>query len=129
MLVLEFLPARHGDCALIRWGMPERVMVVDGGPNGVYEETLGPRLMALPHPQTPTPVVDVLCVSHVDDDHIAGVIRLLQDLARAKQDQLPPPLVLRTVWFNSVDDLIDGVQPGLAASVRALIGAAPPNAA
>ena len=129
MFALEFLPARHGDCILVRWGIPERVMVVDGGPDGVYEETLRPRLMALAHPQTTTPVVDVLCVSHVDDDHIAGVIRLLQELARAKRDQLPPPLDLRRVWFNSVDDLIDRVQPGLTTSVRALIGAAPPNAA
>jgi hypothetical protein len=43
MLAFEFLPAKHGDCSLIRWGTPERVMVVDGGPDGVYECTLRAR--------------------------------------------------------------------------------------
>jgi len=127
MLVLEFLPARHGDCILVRWGAPDHMMVVDGGPDGVYEQTLRPRLIALASAQAPAPVVDVLCVSHIDDDHVAGVIRLLRELTQAKRDQLPLPIGLRRVWFKSVDELIDGVQPGLAASVRALVGSAPSN--
>jgi hypothetical protein len=104
-------------------------MVVDGGPDGVYENVLRPRLMALPHGQGQAPTVDVLCVSHVDDDHAVGVIRLLRELARSKRAQLPLPIDVRRVWFNSVDDLIDGVQPGLAASVRVMVEDAPPNAA
>src|SRR4249919_4382176 len=40
MLAFEFLPARHGDCFLVRWGDPERIMVVDGGPDEVYERVL-----------------------------------------------------------------------------------------
>ncbi len=129
MLAFEFLPAHHGDCFLVSWGAPVRVMVVDGGPDGVYEEVLRPRLMALPHPQGRAPSVDVLCLSHVDDDHVVGVVRLLRELVRARRDQLPLPVDVRRVWFNSVDDLIDGVEPGLAASVRALVQAAPPDAA
>jgi hypothetical protein len=127
MLTFEFLPAQHGDCILVRWGAPERVMVIDGGPDGVYESVLRPRLMALTG-SAGRLAVDVLCVSHVDDDHVVGVIRLLKELVRAKRDQLPLPIDVHRVWFNSVDDLIEGVQPGLAASVRALVDAAPPVA-
>jgi hypothetical protein len=129
MLAFEFLPAHHGDCFLVAWGAPVRVMVVDGGPDGVYEEVLRPRLVVLPHPQGRAPSVDVLCLSHVDDDHVVGVIRLLKELVRARRDHLPLPVDVRRVWFNSVDDLIDGVEPGLAASVRAFVEAAPPDAA
>src|SRR5262249_6611059 len=125
----EFLPAHHGDCFLVRWGAPERVMVVDGGPDEVFENVLRPRLMALPHPPGRAPVVDVLCLSHVDDDHVVGVMQLLKGLARAKRDQLPFPIDVRRVWFNSVDDLIDAVQPGLATSAQTLVKAALADAA
>lgn len=129
MFALEFLPARHGDCILVRWDTPQRVMVVDGGPTGIYEEVLRPRLMDLQHSRTGVPTVDVMCVSHVDDDHIVGVDRLLRELVRANADRLPLPITVRAAWFNSVDDLIDGVQPGLATAVRDLVDAAPPDEA
>jgi len=95
-------------------------MVVDGGPDQVYEKVLRPHLMSLPHQAGKKPEVDVLCLSHVDEDHVVGVMQLLKELARAKRDQLPFPIVVRQIWFNSVDDLVDTAQPGLATSARAL---------
>lgn len=124
MLRFQFLPAHHGDCFLVRWGNPERVMLVDGGPDQVYETVLRPYLKSLPN-QT----VDVLCLSHVDEDHVVGVMQLLRELARAKRDQLALPINVRRVWFNSVDDLVDKVQPGLATSARALVKSAPASTA
>ncbi|HEV2898626.1 MAG TPA: hypothetical protein VGX71_12475 [Pseudaminobacter sp.] len=53
---------------------------------------------------------------------------MLKEIRQAKQDHLPLPFVVRRVWFNSLDDLIDSAQPGLAASVRNLMGAAAPDA-
>jgi hypothetical protein len=73
--------------------------------------------------------VDVLCLSHIDDDHVVGVMRLLRELVQAKRQQLPLPIDVRRVWFNSVDDLIDRVQPGLSASVQKLLETAPLEAA
>jgi hypothetical protein len=121
MLKFEFLPARHGDSFLVRWGTPERVMVVDGGPDRVYEEVLRPHLLTLPHAPGAAPVIDAVCVTHVDDDHIVGIQQLLKELARKKKDQLPLPFDIRCVWFNSVDKLIDSVQPGLAAAGQVVI--------
>jgi ribonuclease BN (tRNA processing enzyme) len=73
------------------------------------------------------PIVDVLCLTHVDDDHVVGVIRLLKELRQSKSDGIALPIDLRRVWFNSVDDLIDKAEPGLAASVHSLMAAAPFN--
>jgi hypothetical protein len=56
-------------------------------------------------------------------------MELLKELARAKRDQLPLPIDVRRVWFNSVDDLLDAVQPGLATSVQALVKVAPAGTA
>lgn len=121
MLNFQFLPARHGDSFLMRWGTPERVMVVDGGPDLVFEQVLRPHLISLPHPPGVAPTVDVLCLSHVDEDHVVGVMQLLRELVRAKRDQLPLPISVRRIWFNSVDDLVDTAQPGLAKSAHALV--------
>ena len=129
MLTFQFLPAHHGDCFLLRWGNPERVMMVDGGPDQVYEKVLRPYLMSLPHQPGIAPTVDVLCLSHVDEDHVVGVMQLLKELVRAKRDHLPLPVAVRRIWFNSVDDLVDTAQPGLATSARALLKAAPAGTA
>ncbi len=123
MIVFEFLPACHGDCFLVRWGNPERVMLIDGGPHGVFESVLRPRLMALPHPEGEVPTVDVLCISHVDDDHVTGAMQMLKELVRAKNDTRTLPLDLRMIWFNSVDELIETVESGLVTSVEALVTA------
>lgn len=76
MLRLEMLPAAHGDALLVTWGSarePHR-MLVDAGPLGTYR-TVHDRIAALGNP----PELDLLVVTHIDGDHIEGVIRLLQD--------------------------------------------------
>ena len=66
-LRFEFLDARHGDCFLVRWGA-SHVMLIDGGPSNTYEQTLRPYLEALPAGAGGQRVLDVVCLTHVDDD-------------------------------------------------------------
>lgn len=129
VLAFEFLPARHGDCSLVRWGVPERILLVDGGPDAVYEDTLRPRLLSIPHPPGDRPTIDAVCVSHVDDDHIVGVLRLLKELVTAKNDGQALAVRVERLWFNSVDALVEQAQPGLAASIHQLISKGPLDAA
>ena len=46
---LEALKAEHGDCLLLHWGTASarRTLLIDGGPRGVYQDALRPRLMQL----------------------------------------------------------------------------------
>ncbi|MFF7311490.1 MBL fold metallo-hydrolase [Streptomyces sp. NPDC008137] len=131
MYTFDFLDARHGDCFLVRWGAPdERVMLVDGGPTGVYRATLRGRLQQLgtaggdgpPH-------LDVVCLSHVDDDHAGGLVRLFREMRQAQQDGDAPPYAVDALWFNSVEELVDKRAPGLSASVRPLLERAATDAA
>lgn len=90
MFTLEALPAREGDCLLLTWGTatePHR-MLTDGGRLASYHY-LNERLKTL----GAKPVLDYLVITHIDGDHIEGVIRLLQDRKALK-------LVLGDVWFN-----------------------------
>lgn len=119
MLRFEFLNARHGDCFLVRWG-DARVMLVDGGPHGTYEDTLKPHLMALTPGSGGQRVLDVVCVTHVDDDHVVGVLRLLTELHRAVRDLHPAPFRVKNFWFNSVEELVESQDPGLVNEVQQL---------
>lgn len=122
MLRFEFFDAKHGDAFLTRWGDgASRVMLVDGGPTGVYEGGLkGALASRLPRDRNGIPHLDVVHLSHIDDDHVAGLVRLFADIRRARIDQLAEPFSVDLFWFNSVDELVDKAEPGLAASVQPL---------
>ncbi|MEU6378988.1 MBL fold metallo-hydrolase [Streptomyces sp. NPDC046909] len=121
MFTFDFLNARHGDSFLVRWGTDERVMLVDGGPSQVYETSLRDRLSQLPPDGRGIPRIDVVCLSHVDDDHTVGLLKLLRQIEHARDDQEPDPFAVRKVWFNSVDDLVDREEQGLSASAQELV--------
>ncbi|GAB2728749.1 ComEC/Rec2 family competence protein [Streptomyces bullii] len=131
MFTFDFLDARHGDCFLVHWGTPaERVMLVDGGPGGVYKATLRGRLRQLGGPGGDDPPhLDVVCLSHVDDDHAGGLVRLFRDMRQAQQDGDALPYAVDALWFNSVEELVDRRAPGLSASVRPLLERAAADAA
>ncbi len=116
MLRFRFFDAGHGDAFLVQWGDEPRTMLVDGGPRGLYNASLRGRLLELG-----TRVLDVVCLSHVDDDHAAGIDRLLAELSRACRDQEPAPFAVERFWFNSVEELLDGRVPGLAASLAPVL--------
>ena len=88
---IEMLPAKHGDALLVEYGSDRtRRLLIDGGPLPAYPEVEA-RLNALPPGDQ---AVELLVITHVDTDHIEGVIRLLA-LPEAKW-----PIVPREIWFN-----------------------------
>lgn len=88
---VEMLPALHGDCLLVEYGDSTRTrrLLIDGGPIGAYG-ALESRLDALPAGDRR---FELMVLSHVDTDHIDGLVRLL---ANPK----PWPFVVKDVWFN-----------------------------
>jgi hypothetical protein len=91
MLRIEMLPARNGDALWIEYGeatSPRRI-IVDGGTEGSYEAGLRARIEALaPEERT----FELLVVTHIDSDHIAGTLELLRDETIGAE--------LGEVWFN-----------------------------
>lgn len=89
---IEMLPARHGDALLVEYGNEgsTRRILIDGGPLGAYPE-VEKRLRKF---QLGDQAVELLVVTHVDTDHVEGIIRLL---AMPEQDW---PIYVREVWFN-----------------------------
>jgi hypothetical protein len=90
-VTLDVLPAGHGDALIVTYGRPSRRhrILVDGGPAPKYEEGLRAHLLSLPESQRR---FDLAIVTHIDADHIDGMLKLLQDEALG--------LKVREIWFN-----------------------------
>lgn len=90
MFRIEMLPAREGDCLWIEYGDPRRPrrILIDGGRQSAYD-TLKQRFAALPADQRE---FELLMLSHVDADHIEGLLKLVDDPGL--------PVTFKDVWFN-----------------------------
>jgi hypothetical protein len=126
----EIRRARKGDCALLHFGTKSDpgLALIDGGPSLVYKPHLKPRLAQIRSARThdssaPLPV-DLLIVSHIDDDHIHGILEVSKELVSAQQSHEPLPLKVLSLWHNSFDDIIGNDPNELVAAVSASFGAA-----
>jgi hypothetical protein len=109
---LEALDAAAGDSLLLHYGEPDnrRVMLIDGGPTGNYKQRLRSRLEQLRQELSagrPLPL-QLVMVSHIDDDHIAGVLDLVQDCVRAIDRQEDPLCDVKRLWHNAFGALTSG---------------------
>lgn len=102
---LEALPAKFGDSILLHWG-GGKAALIDGGPAGVWKEAVRKRLEKLGQTQGGTPALELLVLSHIDDDHIHGLLDLTAAMKKAKDDGQPPIVKIRRAWANSFDDVI-----------------------
>jgi hypothetical protein len=123
---LEALQAKQGDCLILHYGSSEkpRFILIDGGPGGVYKASLRPRLDSLKQacsPDAPLPL-QLLMVSHIDDDHIHGILDLTAGLADRREEGRPLPYNVLALWHNSFDDILgnrnDELFSHLAAAVQ-----------
>jgi beta-lactamase superfamily II metal-dependent hydrolase len=109
---LEALKAEHGDCLLLHWGTASapRRLLIDGGPSGVYQDTLRPRLMQLreqgPVGASGRLVLDAVAVSHAHPDHVVGVLRLFRELRRARERRRNARFRVKRLWHNSWAELV-----------------------
>ena len=98
MLEITALPARQGDALWIRWGYPDapHQMFVDMGTEPIGKG-IRTRLEAL-DPERRR--FDLLVISHIDADHIGGVLT-----AVAEAEEELEGLAFDDVWFNGYDHL------------------------
>jgi len=117
----EALPARYGDCLFLTFDDPGRKLrlLIDGGPSRVYETSLRPRLAreAKAVGDDETLMLDAVMVSHIDEDHIKGVLDLLGELRDADEAQQRRPWDIRWLLHNSFDALVDESEGAVARAV------------
>jgi len=91
MINVELIQASDGDCIWIEYGEDENTLhriLIDGGKSGTFKH-LKSRIEKLPQNARH---FDLLVITYIDADHIAGVLKLLEadDLGITFED----------IWFN-----------------------------
>lgn len=96
---IKFLPAFNGDCILLSFEHEsnKKNILIDGGVPRTYIRHLKPELEKIVQNGEN---IDLLIVTHIDDDHIGGIKELYQDTKLNKD-------FIKEIWFNSGDLLSD----------------------
>lgn len=86
---IKMISVHNGDCFLINTDGIN--ILIDGGLKGTYIRSLKPNLIRL---QNANENLDYIIITHIDDDHIGGIIKLFGDESIDKSG-------IRKVIFNS----------------------------
>lgn len=130
ILSLDVLRARKGDCLIMHYGSKNDpgLALIDGGPAQVYSKYLKPRLTKIRNARSldeeKSLSVDLLMISHIDDDHINGILELSKELIIAKDSMQPSPLKVRSFWHNTFDDIIGNNSDELLSAFTSSFGPA-----
>ena len=105
MYNLHVIQAEFGDSMLLEFGTKThpKYILIDGGPNGVYDASLQLSITEL----VKSKVIEAVIVTHVDADHIKGILDLLSDLKDQKDNGAVPYLQLLDLWLNTFNQTID----------------------
>ena len=91
-VMIRVLPACNGDAIIIRFGEKElKSILVDGGRGMTSYRELK---KFIKHIDTNSQAIELVIITHVDDDHINGVLKIMADNTINK-------LVIKDVWINS----------------------------
>lgn len=106
MFTLRVVQAKFGDCLLVIYGTKEKpkYMLIDGGPGGVYPNHLRPELEKISEAGGE---LELVVLSHIDGDHIVGLINLMNELIEQQADEASPIINVKGLWMNAFSNSID----------------------
>lgn len=99
MFKFHIIQAEQGDSLLLNWddAGKESFFLVDGGPDGVYAT----HLKAFLEQTVAGGVLERVILSHVDDDHINGLLSLFSDIQKGVV-----ALKVGGLWHNSFNQIL-----------------------
>ncbi len=107
MICVESIGAGEGDCLWIEYGEEECYRIlIDGGTRATYKQ-LKKRIERLP---LDARHFELLVITHIDADHIGGVLRLLEDEGLG--------VTFADIWFNGLRHLGGGRTKGVMQGER-----------
>lgn len=137
---LTIFQSDKGDCLLLESSDGKRILC-DGGMRPAMQNVVRKELAKLR-----PPTLDYVYISHIDQDHIAGVVQLLEDAIEWKlydhhrvartpiaEPEVPRPPAIGGIWHNAFRDQVgenaDKVEDLLAASAPSLLASGDPEIA
>jgi beta-lactamase superfamily II metal-dependent hydrolase len=122
MFNLHVVQARYGDSLILEYGAAQapRYILIDGGPPGIYEDDLRPVLQGIADRGGS---LDFMVLSHVDDDHVVGLLDLLAEIQQQRDSGAPETIGIGEIWHNTFSQTLGGE---IEARFQAFMGAAAP---
>jgi beta-lactamase superfamily II metal-dependent hydrolase len=98
MFNVTLLPAGHGDAIWIDYGSGRKInrVLIDGGLVGTYK--------AVVDRAGSDCRLELFCVTHVDQDHVEGAVKLMANL--------PPGMKVAELWYNGYDQIVKAARLG-----------------
>jgi beta-lactamase superfamily II metal-dependent hydrolase len=100
MLRLRVVQAEEGDCLILECGQPTNPtrVLIDGGPETVYEEHLRGQLHEI---RDAGGKLDLVVLSHVDNDHTVGLLDLMAELEELRANNAQETIAIEAFWHNA----------------------------
>jgi glyoxylase-like metal-dependent hydrolase (beta-lactamase superfamily II) len=104
MFKLHAVQAAFGDCLILEYGdaAQPRFVLIDGGPAHTYQSHLKPVVQRL---LSQRGQLELAVLSHVDNDHVIGLLDLFGDL-QAQAQAGRSRLAVRALWHNAFSQTI-----------------------
>ena len=118
---IHAINAFEGDCLLLEDDTSASYALLDGGPRGTFDAHLGAYLR---HVIGADGTLEAVIVSHVDADHIAGVLDLLADIERGRADGDGSSIRVTDLWHNSFSRTLDDAGGSLQSNLQAMMSLA-----
>ncbi len=105
MIKLHVLQAEFGDCFILesKSGKESVNILIDGGPYQTFEKHIKPTLKKIPI----NGKLDLMVLSHVDNDHIVGLLDLLTEIKNQRESGEKELVEVEKIWHNSFNDLLE----------------------
>lgn len=105
MLMLRVVQARYGDCLILEYGTGKRKkhILIDGGPSKVYQPYLRKELRRITDEGGK---IDLMVLTHVDNDHVLGLLEFMAELKLQRQQGLPEIIPVREIWHNAFRQIL-----------------------
>ena len=115
MFSLHLIQAEEGDCLLLQFGTVHapRFVLIDGGPPAIYQDHLR---RVLQQKVAGNSSLERVMLSHVDNDHISGLLDLFAELRSQHDNGQPGWVAVGGLWHNSFSRTLDpagALQPRL----------------
>jgi beta-lactamase superfamily II metal-dependent hydrolase len=105
MLNLHVVQAEYGDCLLLESqnGKNSTTVLIDGGPYQTFNKHLKATLKKL----LINSKLDLIVLSHIDNDHIIGLLDLLAEIKEQREKGKEELVKISKLWHNSFNDLLE----------------------
>jgi hypothetical protein len=105
MIKINLIQAEFGDCFILQYGSETnaRYILIDGGPDRIFKNHLQAELTKISERGGK---LDIAILSHVDNDHLVGVLDLLAEMEKQDANNQPRIITIDTIWHNTFDKTI-----------------------